>query len=563
MQKTMATAFSPLGGPLEERIPCKAACPLKIDVHAAVILSKAGKTNEARRQLTKKNPLPLTVSYLCHKPCENACAEGIPCEILHGQDGSYGLDFRGSHEAAQDNDGNGTVTLNVSDGTDWRLAPEIFDGAAEARPPRVAIAGSSPVALGAAFYLTQAGCQAAVLDTVEQTGGWLMNSVASMTLPEEAIKEDIRRLREMGIRFYLVDRRGRQRLLENFRDEGYDALLIVPSFFDPKRNEALTDERCKGIIDLGAFVRAVSSGKTILPEETVIMGSGREVLAAGALCAKHSSGHITIVLHDSDTHHSGVAHGEIEAIRSRKVDVLLADCCGAVAIPGVGGERCGISGLSEDSSLPADVIVLDGSLRPLPARSSRSVNFTLSRHLPIAVEPETMLTDTPGIFCAEPLAPVNRSIVHDLARGRRAAEIVYRYLKNTDLEENRPKTAGISIEEIEGTPCAECLKHLAVQDASCNLCLECVEACPTGALYAAGEDGLPLRRPRPANPEASKPVLALDTHLCSKCGACTRACPHGALELRILHRPAVSRREIEKTAAPAMTEDITAVSVGP
>jgi len=261
-------------------------------------------------------------------------------------------------------------------------------------------------------------------------------------------------------------------------------------------------------------------------------------------------------------HHSGVTRSEIEAVRSRKVDVLLADCCGAVAIPDVGGKRCGISGLSEDSSLPADVIVLDGSLRPLPARSSRSVNFTLSRHLPIAVEPKTMLTDTPGIFCAEPPAPVNRSIVHDLARGRRAAEIVYRYLKDTYLEENRPKIAGTSIEEIEGTPCAKCLKHLAVQKASCNLCLECVEACPTGALYAAGEDGLPVRRPRPANPEASKPVLALDTHLCDKCGACTRACPHGALELRILHQPIVTGRKRDKTTAPAMAEDMTAMSVG-
>ncbi len=562
MQKSSATAFSPLGGPLDKRIPCRAACPLKIDVHAAVLLSKAGKTNEARRQLTENNPLPLTVSYLCHKPCENACAEGVPCETLHGQDGSHGLDFRGSYAAVQDNDGDGTVTLNVSDGTDWRLAPEIFDEAAEARPPRVAIAGSSPVALGAAFYLARSGCEAAAFDTVEQTGGWLMNSVASMTLPEEALKEDLRRLRAMGVRFHLADRSEQRRLLENFRDEGYDALLIVPSFFDSQRNEALTDERCKGIIDLSAFVRAVSSGGTIPPEETVIMGSGREVLAAGAICAERGSGHITVVLHDSDTHHSGVARSEIEAIRSRKVDVLLADCCGAVAIPDVGGERCGISGLSEDFSLLADIIVLDGSLRPVPARSSHSVNFTLSRHSPIAVEPETMLTDTPGIFCAEPLAPVNRSIVHDLARGRRAAEIVYRYLKDTDLKENRPNTAGTSIEEIEGTPCAECLKHLAVQKASCNLCLECVEACPTGALYAAGEDGLPARRPRPANPEASKPVLALDTHLCNKCGVCTRACPHGALELRILHQPAVTGRKRDETAAPARAEDMTAASVG-
>ncbi len=553
MLETSATAFSPLGGPLEKRIPCRAACPLKIDVYAAVILLKAGKVNEARRQLTENNPLPLTVSYLCRKPCRNACPKSVSCKVLSRQDRTPGLDFCDSYAAVQGSEDSAAAPLGASDGADWRLAPDIFDDAAEPRPPRVAITGSSPVALGAAFYLARAGCETAVFDTVEQTGGWLMNSVASMTLPEEALKEDLKRLRAMGTRFHLADRNEQRKLVENFRDKGYDALLMVPSFFDPQRNEALTDERCKGMTDLSAFVRAVSSGETIPPEGTVIMGSGREVLAAGALCAERSSGHITIVLHDSDTHHSGVARSEIEAIRNQGVDVLLADCCGAIATPNVGGGRFGISGLSEDFSLPADVVVLDGSLRPVPACSSRSVNFTLSRHSQTAVEPETMLTDMPGIFCAEPLAPVNRSIVHDLARGRRAAEIVYRYLKNTDLEENLPKTTKISVEAAEDTPCAECLRHLAIHRASCNLCLECVEACPSGALYAAGEDGLPVRRPWPAEPGASKPVLALDTHLCNKCGVCTQACPHGALELRIFaQRAPVENRD--KTRLDAETE---------
>ncbi|TET26870.1 MAG: 4Fe-4S dicluster domain-containing protein [Dehalococcoidia bacterium] len=54
---------------------------------------------------------------------------------------------------------------------------------------------------------------------------------------------------------------------------------------------------------------------------------------------------------------------------------------------------------------------------------------------------------------------------------------------------------------------------LTVEGKFCDLCLDCVEACPTEAITV--KDG----------------VLSIDQELCTQCGLCVEACPHGIIHL--------------------------------
>lgn len=54
---------------------------------------------------------------------------------------------------------------------------------------------------------------------------------------------------------------------------------------------------------------------------------------------------------------------------------------------------------------------------------------------------------------------------------------------------------------------------LVIRGEFCDLCLECVETCPTGAITS--ENG----------------SLSVDQESCSECGLCVDACPYGIIHL--------------------------------
>ncbi len=553
MRNLIGNSFQPTKLNRKQQASCNAVCPLEIDVATATLLAKTGDNTEARRRLMRNNPMPQTLSHLCGAPCSSACGESLSCRS------PLVTNYIETTAPAQSEIDGG---LGGPLGTRTHLSAEILAGTPKTKKPRVAIIGSSPMALGAGFFLTRADCHATIFDSQRKTGGWLLNSVASMRLPEESLRSDLRRMKNAGMEFRLADDETLRGLINNYRESGFDALLIVPPFFDAKRNEILTSMRCAGLLDLGAFGRTTARPGASVPDHIAIMGCGSEALAAGTATAKTSAGQVTVVLHDSETHHCGIPHTELDEARAAGVKTIFADCRKVIVRKNIGAGRFALSGGGMNVSLLTDIIVLDASLRPTDETSEETIGFTFARHTQMTLDNASMLTEKPGVFCAEPPLPANVSVAGELARGRDTAAKILRHLNNADLDEMlRAPEALINLSNGDKPQCAECLQQLVTSTKTCSGCLECVDACPTGALYAAFEDGSPLSYPRPEGPDAPKPRPMLDADLCIKCGACTSACPQGSLEICALGwkmRPAATEDPAFTTPTPDGKQDIAA-----
>jgi NADPH-dependent glutamate synthase beta subunit-like oxidoreductase len=189
----------------ERSAPCSAACPCAEDVPRIEMLASRGLSTEALSLILEENPLPGVCGRVCLHPCEEACNRGALDEA---------------------------VSVNA---LERALADEASDGAAAAAPGRadrpasarrrIAIIGSGPAGLSAAYFLRRLGHDCEILEAAEFPGGLLRLGIPEYRLPTSTLEREIARVEALGVRIRLGCRVDENALAELRRD--FDAVAIA------------------------------------------------------------------------------------------------------------------------------------------------------------------------------------------------------------------------------------------------------------------------------------------------------------------------------------------------
>lgn len=567
----------------ESLIPCQFACPLQVNVPEMLHAAAAADWAAAWRVFETAVPLPFCTACLCRGECKSAChpdrdeppvdicriertsAENAPesslpeyLNMLTGQadfpqdglrpisgpgENRFGLSARNEQEYAP------------YDGPRGLLEPEPRQSACavmEEAATRVAVVGGSPAALAAAYHLAVQGYKATVFSSERSIGGWLQTAVAGLRLPLKALNRDMRRLRTLGVAFEELPALDSVNPGE-LREIGYDAVIVAPEMVDPARRSALVRVCFRGLVDADAFVQAARRTEMPLPGKIVVLGTGFDSAHVARLASARGCPQVTLAMHSSP-YESPVSSAELHLARDEGVEIVHCDLlqadirrkegCLEVRLP------------QRENGISAEMILLDGSMMPHTADDGMTI--TLGPAIPpsLALDVESMLTDTPGVFAIDPIRLANHSIAEESALGRRAADAAREFLTGhkppTPLVpvwkcgKQRPQGSNLPGKR-KGSPmtttaknnnrsttqeaarCTECNLSIIVDQEKCTGCLLCIEACPAGALYATDETGRLL-----THPWRRKPVISVDRHLCEKCGTCIETCPHQAIALRTL-----------------------------
>ena len=161
---------------LEKTAPCSARCPCGQDIPRIEMLASRGRLEAAWRTILAENPLPGTCGRVCFHPCEEACN-------------------RGEFDAA--------VSINalerfLDDAARERSFPE-ENSKASSKGKRVAIVGSGPAGLSAAYFLARLGYECEIFEAGEAPGGVLRGGIPSYRLPNETLDREIRRIEGLGV----------------------------------------------------------------------------------------------------------------------------------------------------------------------------------------------------------------------------------------------------------------------------------------------------------------------------------------------------------------------------
>ncbi|AHF06343.1 glutamate synthase subunit beta [Desulfitobacterium metallireducens] len=154
-------------------------CPLHNLIPEWNELIYKGQWKEAYQRLSRTSPFPEFTSRVCPAPCEGACTEGHIMESVTINNIEYEI-----------------IEKAFAEG--W-VAPK----KAKATGKKIAIVGSGPSGLSAAYFLNAVGHDVTVYERNDRAGGLMMYGIPNMKLDKGIVERRLKLLKESGIQFVL------------------------------------------------------------------------------------------------------------------------------------------------------------------------------------------------------------------------------------------------------------------------------------------------------------------------------------------------------------------------
>ncbi|UCG45439.1 MAG: FAD-dependent oxidoreductase, partial [Candidatus Bathyarchaeota archaeon] len=221
-----------------ELVPCKSACPAGVDVPRYVQLVSEDRFAEAAAVIREKLPLPNVLAHACSRPCETVCRRLKINEAVG---------IRWLKRCAMEND--------VEDWTK-RLT------AVKSSGKKIAIVGSGPAGLSAAYYLARLGHAVTIFEARPELGGMMRYGVQEYRLPTEIVDKDIQGIANLGVDIKTNMTLGKTLTFEVLKERGFDAILLAVGLHQ-SRKLRVDGANLSGVVGGLDFLRAFRLGKPV------------------------------------------------------------------------------------------------------------------------------------------------------------------------------------------------------------------------------------------------------------------------------------------------------------
>lgn len=546
-----------------ERLPpCVGTCPANVDARGQSYHAAEGRTAEAYELVRERNILPGVLGRICHHPCEGVCRRNYYDEPIA---------IRPLHRYVQE---------AYEEVRDERVRPLPVT-----REEQVAIMGSGPSGLAAAYDLMRLGYKVTVYEKNDRPGGALYSGVPSYRLPREVLFREIADLETMGMALHTGITIGEDVPMDHLIGE-FDAVLIAAGLQQSRRlpipgNDAkgvtgalefLADGNWKGDAGVkGKRVFVIGGGNVAVDCARVALRVGASEVRLG--CLESSSempchpweieeaideGVITMCGNGPDSVMVDDA-GKVVGMRLRSC-LSVFDATGRFA-PQMGDDY---------TEVPVDVVIFSIGQGSDLRRVVSGTDLMLDERGNLMVDGTLFTTSVPGVFACGEVVTGPGAAIGSIASGHEAAESIHRYLTGRDLRDRRvfrpvpvfdkygkadvsgveesrrrvlevladatervkdfrPVEMGLTAMEAQ----AEASRCLRCQSGVCVGCTFCARTCPDYAIQVERVDD-PGQR--------CLTRYELDLTKCCFCGLCAEQCPTDALthtgqyELSFYHR---------------------------
>ncbi len=251
--------------------PCENSCPLRMNIPRFLELYRAGRLDDAFESVLLDNPLPASTGRVCQHPCDNRCRRQSFDEVVN---------MREVHRLIAD-------SIFQSERFD-SMMQRILSRRLPPTGRKVAVAGSGPTGLTAAFYLAMLGHEVTVFEERGEAGGMLRFAIPEYRLPKAVLRRELDLIEGVGVRFIFNARVGSDPPLNDLA-AGFDAVFISIGTWKESWLY-LPGTELKGVFPALIFLESVARGERVpIGSRVAIIGGGnaaidsaRTVLRMGA-----------------------------------------------------------------------------------------------------------------------------------------------------------------------------------------------------------------------------------------------------------------------------------------
>ncbi|QTA87338.1 Fe-4S ferredoxin [Desulfonema magnum] len=486
--------------------PCKATCPAHVSIQGYIALINQGKYEDALKLFKQEHPFPGVCGRVCHHPCEKECTR-------NDVDQPLGIQYLHRFLADQDMTGPGPYV------------PEI----PEKREEKIAIVGSGPAGLSAAYFLAWKGYQVTVFEKLPVPGGMMAVGIPAYRLPRDILNAEIAIIEQMGVTIKTGVEFGKDITLEGLKADGFKSLFIAAGLHG-SRGLGVEGEDLEGVLPGVSFLRDAALGNEVeLGKRVVVVGGGNVAIDVSLTAKRLGAEQVTMVCLETRDEMPAWDY-EIEEAVEEGIEIVT--CFGPNRFAGEQGKIRGIEfkrctcvfddqcrfnpQYDEDDlqTMEADTIIvaIGQMLEPSVKDGLEGQRISIGPRGGLESDPVTFQTSLEWVFAGGDAVYGPRSVVEAVASGKDAAESIDRYLNGKDIAEGRIKNWVYEKPDTANKPHKERvpLTYLSVEEREHNF-----------KEVAAGY------KEEQARKEAER---CLECGICSECYQCVQACMAGAVD---------------------------------
>lgn len=427
---------------------CIEACPLHIDIKAFIGAMGEGDIEAAFEKISEQSPFPGICGRVCQHElyCEKACLTGKKLQPV--AIGSLERFVADQHRS-------------TSGGAETQPAPP--------QGPRIALVGSGPASLMAAFDLLRKGYRVTVFEALHELGGVLSYGIPNFRLPREILHEEMDRLRKMGVEFRTDFIVGRTATVDELFAAGFAAVFLGTGAGLPHLM-GISGENLIGVYTANEFLtrinlmQAYKFPETETPvrvgKRTVVVGGGNSAMDA-ARWARRLGSETTILFRrgraELRARAEEVTHAEGEGVRLEFLAApvrLLGDGQGKLTAmecirmqlgePDESGRPSPVPLPSSEYVMPVDTVVMAIGQSPNPTVQKATPQL-LTRRGKIVVD-EAGQTSISRVFAGGDVARGGSTVVLAMRDGHAVAQTIDRVVQELGCGEGEAGRHRVRVE---------------------------------------------------------------------------------------------------------------------
>ena len=414
--------------------PCKAGCPVQVDIPEFILALGDDNMEEAVRILKSKNALPGICGRVC--PQETQCEE--VCTLAK----------KGGQIAI------GRLERYVAD---WERENMEALPVKPAKPSgkKVAVVGSGPAGLTAAADLVKMGHATAIFEALHVAGGVLTYGIPEFRLPKDIVQGEVDYVASLGVEIKLDSVVGKLMTIDELLKDGYDAVFLgtgagLPMFL------GCPGENLNGIYSANEFLTRVNLMKAYqFPKYDTPVRIGRRVAVIGggnvamdsARCALRLGAEKVYIVYRRSEVELPARREEVENAKEEGIifklltnplqfigdeqnNVCQMECHEMeLGEPDESGRRRPIVKEGTEFMIDVDVAIVALGTTPNPLIAQTTPGLETGKRGTVVADEETGQTKKKQVWAGGDIVTGSATVISAMGAGKRAAADIDKYLQ--------------------------------------------------------------------------------------------------------------------------------------